>query len=140
MAMASAAEVAANWAAGLSNASQKITAGIQRVSENPAAKAAAAAGLWQQRVSDSRAQEKYVRGLNRTSLQSWKDATIKKGVSRIAQGAREAQPKMQAFMQEFLPHVAQVQAQVNSIPKGDLAASRARMLANMDGMAAFRRS
>lgn len=140
MAMASAAEVAQNWANGLSNATAKITAGVNRVNENPAQKAAAASDLWQQRVSDSRSREKFVRGLGRTSLQSWKDATIKKGVSRVAQGAREAQPKMQAFLQEFLPHVAAVQAQVNSIPKGDLAASRARMIANMDGMAAFRRS
>lgn len=140
MSMPSAAEVAQNWERGLSGASAKITAGINRVSENPMAKAAQSVDLWQQRTSSQQARDKFVRGLNRGSTQSWKDAAIKKGVPRISQGAREAQPKVQAFMQEFLPHVASVQAAVNAIPKGDLSASRARMIANMEGMAAFRRS
>lgn len=140
MAMAPASEVAKNWADNLSASTGKIGRGIDRVTENPAEKAANSADLWAQRTAEAARNGKFVRGLRRTTLQGWKDAAKKKGLPRVAGGAQEALPKMQAFMTEFLPHVAQVQAQVASIPKGGLEASKARMIANMEGMAAFKRS
>lgn len=140
MALPSAAEVAKNWADQLSASTGKIGRGIDRVSESPTEKAAASQELWAMRTAEAARSGKFAKGLRRVGLQQWKDATKKKGLPRIAGGAQEAQPKMQAFMGEFLPHVAAVQAQVAAIPKGSLEASKARMITNMEGMAAFRRS
>lgn len=140
MALPTAAEAAKNWADGLSQATAKIGRGIDRVTDSPMEKAAASQDLWAMRTAEAARNGKFAKGLRRVPLQSWKDAAKKKGLPRIAGGAAEAQPKMQAFLTEFLPHVAAVQAQVNAIPKGGIEASKARMLANMEGMAAFKRS
>lgn len=129
--------VSAKWAKNLGQATEEIRAGVNAVQQAPGQKAAAAADLWLQRVQASRA--KFARNVSRVTLDQWKTAMIDKGLNRVGTGANAAIPKMQSFMAEFLPHVDRIAQQVRAMPKGDLAASEARMVAQMRGNAQFKR-
>lgn len=126
-----------NWAQGLSQATKKMTDGVNAVTVAPGQQAAAAADLWAQRVSDPATRAKFARRSAAVPLSDWKAAMISKGVGRAASGAQLAKPKFAKFMQQFLPHVMNVAAQVAQMPKGDLEASIARMTAQVRGNASF---
>ncbi len=131
--------VARKWAQNLSASTESIREGVMGVTESPTAKAADAADRMVAGVQAAVQSGKYQRGLRAVSLEQWKQDMLDKGLSRIAGGAQNAQPKMAAFLTEFLPHVEQVQAKVNSMPKGSLEANINRMIANARGLAQFKR-
>lgn len=134
--MISAAAAAQKWANAMQNAGNAMTAGVQAVTQNPAAKAAAAKDLWIQGVQKAAANGSYEQGLAGVTLQSWQQAMIKKGVPNMQTGVQQATPKVQAFLQDFLPYAQTVSDTVAQMPKGTLANSIARatqaitMLAN----------
>lgn len=111
MAIPTAEQAAQNWATKLAGATQRIQQGVQGVTVSPGQLAAKQAGVWA--ANTQAAQAKYARNVGNVSLQSWQDATLNKGLQRIASGAQAAQPKMQAFMTAFLPVV---QSAVASLP------------------------
>lgn len=131
----SADAVAAKWQQRLSASTQEIIAGVQAVTQAPGAKAAAQADTWLLRLQASR--DKWARNVAAVSLGSWQQAMINKGVPRVAQGAQASQPKMAAFMTQFLPHVESVAQQVRSMPKVTLEDGIARAAAQIRGNATF---
>jgi len=129
------AAVAQKWATNLAGATTSIQNGVNAVTVAPGQKAAQAGQLWLARVQASL--DKWQRNVSAVSLQSWQQAMINKGLPRIATGAQAAQPKMQAFMAQFLPYVEQGAATVRAMPKNSLADSKARANAMIDYNAAF---
>lgn len=130
-----AAAVAAEWAARLGQSTAKIEAGIRAVSTPPGAAAARQATTWQQNTANS--VDKWKRRVGAVTLQEWQDAAVNKGVGRIGAGAQAAVPKMQAFLQAFLPFQEGI---VNSLPpRGDLNANINRAVQMMTKTAAFKR-
>lgn len=130
-------QAADKWSQRLSASTQQIQDGVNRVTQPPGQKAAAAANLWLQRVQQSR--DKFANNVARVSLQDWQAAMINKGIPRISQGATAGAPKMAAFMNEFLPHLAQGVATVDRMPKGTIEQSIARAEAMIRHNASFRR-
>lgn len=131
-----AASVAQQWATRLGQSTQRITEGIQGVSQAPGAAAARQKAVWAQNVVQS--QDKWARRTAAVTLGDWQQATIEKGVPRIAQGATAAVPKMQQFMSQLLPFVDNA---VGSLPpRGDLSANINRMVAFTQKMATFKRN
>jgi len=128
-------QAASRWATNMASSTDRISQGIQAVQTAPGTAAARQKGLYVQKVTAS--QDKWARNVASVSLGEWQDAALNKGVQRIAQGATTAQPKVQSFMQQFLPHVAQVQASLG--PRGTMEQNIARMVKNVQGMAAFKR-
>lgn len=94
------------WLSGMQGASTKITAGVNAVTVSPGSAAARQANVWAQNTAA--AQAKYAKNVNAVSLQDWKDATINKGVSRVASGAAASQGKYQAAMTQILPQIASI--------------------------------
>ena len=103
---ASAASASAAWESGLSGAGQKYTDGINSVAVAPGQLAAnqknaylagvqANANIWAAKVAA-------------VDLQTWKNASTGVGAQRLASGATKGLPKMQAFMQNFLPQLSTV--------------------------------
>lgn len=116
-------EAAARWAAGLSSAGPKIEAGIRSVQVAPGQAAARQKAAYTTNVAA--AADKWASRVAGVSLGEWQQATIEKGVQRVASGAQAAQPKMAGFMQQFLPFVDQT---VQSLPaRGNLDQNIARM-------------
>ena len=123
-AVQSAAQMAANYQAGMSNpqTAAKYTAGVQAVTVAPTAAAATdqamqkyIAGVQQSVTSGKRAAS-----LNAVTLQQWQQATISKGAPRLQSGAAQAQPKVAAFFQKWQP-IFQQSSQAAASAVGPLA-------------------
>jgi len=140
MARKTATQVAEKWNRRLKGSTQDIEAGIQGVTTAPTQLAAGKLDKMRKNLVEAIDSGKVADGLNRVSLEEWKTKTLRKGVPRIAQGADEAQPKVQAFMGELLPHIETVKAQVDSMPDMSLEDNINRATAFMRGMANFRRT
>jgi len=127
------AAVAAKWATGLGNATEAIKAGVNGVTQAPGVSAARQKDLWAQQVAASK--DKWASRTAAVPLSDWQQAMVNKGVPRIAQGAQEAQPKMQEFMNKLLPYI---DSQVNALPpRGTLEQNINRATQLMRGMAKF---
>lgn len=101
-----AAAATAAWSQGFSAAGTKYTAGVNAVSVAPGQLAAnqkaayvanvnASANLWAAKVAA-------------VDLNTWKTATTTVGAARLATGATKGEPKMQAFMNAFIPALTNV--------------------------------
>jgi hypothetical protein len=117
-----------------------MTDGVNSVSQNPAERAIAQIPAMVQGVQMAAQSGKIEAGLRRVSLQSWKDAYIKKGVPRIQGGATQAQPKVQAFMQQLLPFIDSAKQQLQGMPRGSPAQNDARLMFWVNQMRQFRRT
>ena len=121
------------WAQGLAAAQQKITDGINSVTESPTAKAAQHLDKYVQNTAAAVASGKMAAKLNAVSLQDWKSKFLAK-VSRIGSGAQAAKPKMLAHLTKFLPKVAAARATVKGMPNTTKADTQARMNAFFQAM------
>ena len=121
-----AGQVTDKWANNLGASSPSVTAGVNAVQTAPGAQAAARQALMKAKVNAAIDSGKWAARVSSVSLGDWKQKMLTKGVQRIASGAQDAKPKMQAFMTEFLPVAAQVSAQVDGMPKNSIEDSVAR--------------
>lgn len=135
--MQNAQAVAQAWANNLSASTQKITQGVQAVTVSPTQQAAQQASAYLSGVQQAVSSNKWQNALMGVSLSQWQQATVTKGVPRIATGAQAAVPKMTAFMQQLLPYVNQLQQSLQATPRGSLEQNIARMNAWTRGMAQF---
>lgn len=106
--MASPEAAAAKWQRNTAGASDAIKQGVMAVTQAPGQKAAAAKDLWLANVNASAG--RWATAVGNVSLQDWQNAIINKGIPRITQGAAQAQGKVQAFLQSWLPFQQQVVA------------------------------
>lgn len=139
MAMMSAQQIAQNWQNGMGNATAKMKAGVNAVTVSPTQKAAAAADRYVQGIQRSVAEGKWQAGLNRVSLQQWKDDMLNKGIGRVASGAAAAVNKVTDFWTQFGPHLEAGVKALESMPRGDLETNIQRANAMMRHNATFRR-
>ena len=140
MAMADAATIANKWAQAMQGAGAAYQAGIDRVTDSPMAKAAQNVQGYLQGVQDAVNSGKYAAGLNRVSLQDWKNAAKTNGAQRLGSGATLAKPKVQAFLSQFLPVLANNVATVKAMPNATYEQRKARAMAMMDLNHQFKRT
>lgn len=133
-------DVAKKWAQNTGGATQAYIAGVQGVTTSPTAKAAANLGKYVQKTQDAVNSGKMARRLNSVSLGDWQQASTGRGAQKLAAGAQAAQPKMEAFMGQWLPFVYGVQSKIKAMPNVTVADREARMLANARALAQFKRS
>ena len=130
-------QAAAKWAGRLSGATTEITQGVMGVTRAPGASAAAAKAAWLARTQASA--DKWARNVGRVTLAEWQDKMTKVGIPRIASGATANQPKMAAFMAEFLPHADRGAAAVRAMPNATLEDGINRAVAMIRHNAKFQR-
>ena len=119
--------VAQKWARNLGQSVESIRAGINAVTVSPTAEAVKAIDRYAAGTQRAVADGTLKRGLERVSLEEWREAAISKGLARIAAGAAQAEPKFESFMAEFLPVVENARKQLNNTrPRGDLEQNIAR--------------
>jgi hypothetical protein len=111
--------------------------GVNSVTESPGAKAAASADLWQMKVSQAAAKEKFKRRTGAVSTEDWKKATTDAS-SRYSQGASAAQQKMERYQAAVASHIESGKRMIAAMPKGTPQDAAARASAWVLHMAQFK--
>jgi len=139
MSKLTAEEFATKQATRLKQATQDMADGVNKVTENPAKKAADKKDKWLAGIQRAHQNGKFVNGLNRVTLDSWKKAMIEKGVPRVAQGIDAAHDKVVDFANQLLPFQDNLKNTVNKMPDVTLEDSINRMVSWTRGMSKFTR-
>ena len=132
------ADATEKWLANLSSSSPRMQAGAMRVQTAPGAAAAAAADKWLQKVTASK--DKFKARVGSVSLQEWQNAYINVGIPRVAQGAQAKKHKVTAFLDQFLPYLANGLATIDKMPNVTVEDGIARASAMIRWNAKFKRS
>lgn len=127
MARVTAAEYAEKHARRLKASTEDIRKGISRVSVAPGVQAAKSAQLMLQKIMEAVNSGMWAAQVSSVSLEDWKRAATEKGIGRIAAGIDAAQPRQIQMAEKLLAAVDASAAKVNSMPKGTLEDSIARM-------------
>lgn len=127
MANLNAADVVAKWQRNLSASGDSYKAGVNAVQTAPGELAARAADRMAQKVLDSVQSGRYQAAARKVTLDQWKQAATANGPARLASGAAKGKQKMTDFMGAWLPVMANVSQQVQSMPKGTIEDSLARV-------------
>jgi len=130
-------EFQAKHATRLKAAIPDVKKGVAAVTVNPCEQAAAKANEFQAAVSSEQTKARFVRGLRRVDLNSWKTRTGNKA-DRISGGIDEAAEKVQDFAAQFLPHVYAAAERIKAESPGiDLESGIARATAMIRANAGF---
>lgn len=126
MPLPSPSQFAKNWRSGMANSGEKLKAGVQAVTEAPTAKAARRIDAMVAGIQRAAADGSIQRGLERVTLEDWKQAMLQKGAGRVAAGAAAAEGTVADFAGEFLPHLQAGMNKLQNMPRGDLETNLAR--------------
>ena len=132
-------ELADKWNRRLKGAGEDIRRGVEKVTENPAVKAAAAKVKMLERLTAAVNDGKWERGLNRVTLADWKSSMTELGIGRIPAGADRAIPKVREFAGELIAHENAGLVQIDGMPDVTLEDSIQRMNTWVRHMAGFTR-
>lgn len=132
-----AADFYRNWSNGMNGAQERITRGVQAVTQSPGVQAAASQDKlranWLRAIDSG----KWARAMEQLTLGEWQRAMIQKGIPRIADGVRGAQAKVTNFASQFIPFITNLRQQVQAMPNTTPQDSEARVLAWIRGMREF---
>lgn len=131
-------EAARKWGQRTTAAVPEYTAGINRVTESPTAKAAGAAEKMMANIMESITSGRWAAALNKVSLTDWKTAATTKGAPRIAAGVQGAISKQAAYYTELWPFLTTLQAEIAAMPNLTLEDSIARAAHYMRQMNVFK--
>lgn len=140
MARKTASQVAKKWASRMQAATQDMKDGVSAVTVSPTEKAAQAVDKWFAGLQAARSDGTYEAGLRSVSNEQWKSAMITKGIPRVTDGVREAQPKMERFLGELLAHTDMVKSTIDAMPSTTRADRKARMDRAYELMSEFKSS
>lgn len=115
-------QIAARWASGMQGATQKMTDGANSVTVSPGQRAAQQADVWLANTQASL--PKFKANTARLTVEDWRQPFLNKGIQRIQLGTQNAQPKVAAFLTNFLPYVQAGQAKLP--PRGNFEQNLAR--------------
>jgi hypothetical protein len=139
MAKLTAEEFATKQATRLKAATQDMADGVNKVTENPAKKAADKADKWLAGIQRAHQNKKFQKGLGRVTLDGWKKDMIEKGVPRVAQGIDAAHDKVVDFANQLLPFQDNLKQTISKMPDVTLEDSISRMTSWVRGMSKFQR-
>ena len=132
-------EYQAKHAARLKASISDIQSGVQKVTTAPTVQAANAQAKMLQNLTTSVTSGKWAARLKSVDLTTWQNATINKGLNRIASGIDGAQQKVIDFASQLLPYESSLQDQVSKMPNLTLEDSVQRATNWIRGMAKFTR-
>jgi hypothetical protein len=139
MAKLSAKQVTEKHNRRLKQALDDMQNGVNAVTESPTKKAAAKQDKMRQNIVNAIDSGKWAAGLNRVTVDQWKDAMINKGIGRVAAGIDGSADKVEAFFNELLPHIDTGINAVQKLPDVTLEDNINRATTFMRHMAKFKR-
>lgn len=123
------------WASSAGAAQTKWSEGVQNTQKDIVGRAIANSGAAVSNYTDAIASGRWAQALSAVGNAGIKAAAAKKA-GNYATGIAASKDKYLAKAQKLYPYIAQAQSMVEGMPSGNLAASKARVLAYMDFMAA----
>lgn len=111
-------QIASKWADRIAGSGEAFRAGVAGVDVAPGVAAAEQKDKYIRNVNA--AADKWARRVRGVSLQSWKDAMMKKTAPILATRAAEAKGKFASFMRSFMAYQQGVQQELKSTPRGTL--------------------
>jgi len=130
--------IAEKWARRLSGATEDIRQGVEQTTVNPAQEAIKKKEKLKKRWLEAIDGGKWEARLSKVSLEEWKAKMLNKGLARIPQGAEDAKPKFEDFMNQLLPYIENVKRKVNAMPDTTLEDRINRMVTFIREMAKFK--
>lgn len=110
------AQAAAKLGAGIRNGQQAYQNGVNAVTQNPASKAISRRSKWVQAMANPEVHDRWQAGLEKVTLQDWKNAAANVGAQRFSQSADKAQSNYQTFANDFFPFLENVKSQLDAMP------------------------
>jgi multidrug resistance efflux pump len=112
--------------------------GVNSVKEAPGKKAAEAVERYAAGIQKAIADGSYVDGCNSVSLSDWQARTVNKGAANYAPGIVAAQATIADFHQQRSQAQASIDAELQSMPRGDLETNLQRAMTQMRRMGEFK--
>lgn len=109
-------EALRRWQKNTADSGESYKNGVQSVTESPTEKAAAKKEKYERGVREAVSSGRWERGLQKVTLQQWKEAAANKGARRLADGVKEGAGKMQRHLAEFTPFLQRITDEVNAMP------------------------
>lgn len=109
-------------------------AGVEAVTESPAAAALAANAKRIANIKKSIENKTWEKRMAKVSMEDWKTKTATLGADRFIPGVEANIDKIEAFVHGFQPKLASLQSSVKAMPQTSESERDARMLANARGM------
>lgn len=118
----------------MSAAGQDYADGINRVTQAPGQAAARNVNGYVNGVQAAVQNGKWQTNVAAVSLQDWQAAAINKGQTRLAQGAQQAGPKVQAAMERVFPMIDRATQAIANMDRSTPESRIARATAFMQNM------
>jgi len=128
------------WARRISQSTEDVRNGVNRVSVSPTSQAAESQDKWLAGIQRAASSGKWAGGLRRVSLDDWKRSMIEKGLNRIAPGAEAARAKVTDMANDLLGYENRVLEEIDRMPDLTIEHSIARATTWIRRMAAFQRA
>lgn len=119
-------------------ATQDYKNGVNGVKEAPGKKAAEAVDRYAAGIQKAIADGSYVDGCNSVSLSDWQARTVNKGAANYAPGIVAAQQTIADFHQQRAQAQSSIDAELQSMPRGDLETNLQRAMTQMRRMGEFK--
>lgn len=132
------AKVTAKQIRNATNGATSYVEGVMDVKEAPGQRAARKKEKYRANVTAS--VDKWAENTAAVTLGEWQDSVSTKGAARFAPGVEAAQPKIQAFHEQFQPFVATLKKALDDMPDATPDQREQKMLANVRGMRKFKRT
>lgn len=116
------ADVAAKWAKNYAASAAEFEKAINDLTadQNPMQRAINAGDAYIKNVTAAYNDKRWEKGLRKVNFEDWKAKTIKLGKARMVDGANAAKPKVEKFMDFWMPKMNDIKAKVRAMKaKGD---------------------
>jgi len=130
-------EFAALWKARLDAATDRIKTGVEKVTEAPGVKAAAAADKFRLHIIEAIESGRWAGEVSKVSLADWKKAMLEKGIPRIRAGTTAAVGEMEEFGKALFAHIESGQHEIEALPSVTLDDNIERMTRFIRHMSTF---
>lgn len=121
--------IAQKWHTNFSASGPSITAGVQAVTVAPGVQAAAKKALWLAKTTQS--VDKWAKNVSAVPLGVWQQSMLTTGIQRLQTGATAGQPKVAAFMGQFLPYLDRNKAAIDAMDTSTLEGAIAKAAAQI---------
>ena len=134
-------KAAQKWGTNYSASGEKYAAGVNAVTQNPAAAATTDAAMNKARTNYAAAMTaggKFATKLGKVSIDQWKQAAINGFNAKASAAASAAQPKVARFLTNLATYQQSYLPALKSMSRNNSADMDARMMANVNKMRAAR--